>query len=72
MDSDPNRLRFHNEVDDMTMAEYLRQAREDHAEWTADFRTRYSITAQATDDHFSAEDMYEANSHHAEYAPATH
>ena len=62
-------LPFHDEVDEMTMAEYLRQARKDNVEWVADFRTRYGIT-ERPDDHFTAEELYEARSHHDEYGHA--
>lgn len=52
--------------------EYLKALREADREWVIDFRTRYGLDSIRPEPEFAASDLYEAHSHHAEYAPASH
>ena len=57
----------------MTDLEHMKAIREADREWVADFRARYNIPAQRTNSEAPAPlDVYEAHSHHAEYAAARH
>ncbi len=71
MDDQPF-LPFHDEVDEMTMTEYLQKSREENQEWYADFRKRYALDAIPAPQYFVADDVYEAHAHHAESHHGAH
>lgn len=52
--------------------EYLKRKREENKEWAKDFRKRYGIPEQRTDDHFPPAELYAAHAGHAEYGSGAH
>lgn len=56
----------------MNDVEYLKAVREADKEWVADFHSRYEFPTHKFTEDVSAEDHYEAASHHIEYAPSSH